>query len=224
MDNPLIRNSILADDMDAQAVDDGLLISKTIGAVDCKLGITNGHDSDSNKKGLQPACLDKNSDKAVTLNIAGDLAAVQGLKYGLTYYTNDAAYVTNATAEVTKWIIDVAYEAGLWKLAATMGNKETEKGFGGNITTVDTDYLALEVVCGNGKTPWWVAARHSTKEPVTSPGPDPNDDETRLQLGVGYKLCEDAYLKVEYIDHEVDDNVDDLNDYDGIKAIVNVRF
>jgi predicted porin len=224
MDNPLIFNSLLADTMDTICVDDGLLISKTLGAVDCKLGITNGHDSDSMKYGLQPGCLDKNSDKAITLNIAGDCAAVPGLKCGVTYYTNDAADENEETDEIDGWILDVGYEAGLLKLAASMANFEDKEGTAKTVETVEFDFLTFEVVYGNEETPWWVAARHSTEEITESPGPDDPDDEKRLELGIGYKLCEDAYLKVEYIDHEVDDNVDDLNDYDGIKAIVNVRF
>jgi len=234
MNNPLIFNSILADVMGDQAVDDGLLISKTLGPVNCKLGITNGYDSEDKQEGLQPKCKDTNSDKALTLNLSGACPVVPGLTVGGTYYTNDAADSSGETDEIDKWIIDVAYTSGLLKLAAAIGNEEEkyDKSYSGHNTveTADIDYLVLEAVYGNGETPWWVAARYSKDDPSLSISPAipgvtvKGSEQKRLELGLGYKVCENAYLKVEYIDSELKDNIKDLDDKDGIKAIVNVRF
>jgi len=216
MRNPLIFNSILADDMIAQFIDDGLLISKTLGPVTCKLGITNGYDGNK----------DTNRDKAITVNLSGDCPGVAGLSLAGTYYTNDAADQSGETDETTKWIADVAYKVNLLKLAASVGNEKLKRG-----TETKTDYLVLEVAYGNGETPWWVGARYSTKKPTTTkPTPDPKDDEKRLELGAGYKLCKDAHLKIEYIDHKLkDDNAkasheELLKDYKGIKAVVNINL
>ncbi|MEW6095916.1 MAG: hypothetical protein AB1567_05245 [bacterium] len=231
MKNPLIFNSLLVDEMLLQAVDDGLLIKKTLGAVDCKLGITNGCDGDEScsAPGLQPKCKDTNGDKAITLNLSGDCPGVPGLTLAGTYYTNDMADVSGETDEVDKWIIDVAFASGLWKLAAAMGNEEIKTGDASSSEKTEIDYMMLELVYGNGTTPWWVAARYSTKEPDTSysptSSPDPKDDVERLELGAGYKLCDNAYLKIEYIDNDLDDEATELlQDYDGIKAIVNVNL
>ncbi|MEW6618655.1 MAG: porin [bacterium] len=223
MHNPLIFNSVLADDMADFAIDDGLLMSKTMGGVDCKLGITNGYGNCGKRN-----CKDTNGEKAITLNLSGDCPAIPGLTLGATYHTDDCADQVNETDEGDLWIIDAAYASGLWKFAAALGNLEIKGGIANYIITDDIDYLVLELVYGNGETPWWVAARYSTKEPNTSLSgysiTDPKDDEERLELGAGYKLCDNAYLKIEYIDNEVDDNIKYLDDYDGIKAIVNINL
>ncbi len=233
MNNPLIFNSLLADNMEDLCVDDGLLITKVFESVTCKLGITNGCDSEE-IGGLQPACKDTNSDKAMTLNFSGDCPAVEGLSLAGTYYTNDMADVTGATDEVTAWIVDVAYKTGLWKLAAALANVEGKYDETYNsektVETADIDYLVLEMVYGNGETPWWVAVRQSEQDSSFSINPAISDitvkgiKQKRLELGVGYKLCDNAYLKAEYIKTELKDDKDNLNDKDGIKAIVNVRF
>lgn len=198
-----------------EVVDYGIALKKTMGAVNCLLAVTNGNYYDIGA--------DNNSDKAIGLNLSGDVPGVEGLSLGASYVTNDAAG-EDETNESTDLVLDAGYKVGATNIGVTYASGELEYGPTGDEYKLEADGLGAEL--SYAVTDDCSVALRYGKVDLSGDGED-FAELTKMQIGLTNKLADNAVFKVEYVDNACKEEGEDIktdDDYDGIKAAVAVAF
>ncbi|MDI6785612.1 MAG: porin [bacterium] len=147
--------------------------------------------------------INADKDKAITLKVA-----TKNLAPNLTLDISYQSLKDNSDMEVY----------GSYNLA-DMGLKVSAIYATGEVSKAKRDYMGAEACYTVAGTPLSVAARYT----VTDPKGD-NNNTNQMQVGVNYKVSDNAKIQVEYITSEVDDKVKNDSDTSGINLLVAAAF
>ncbi|MBU1781915.1 porin [bacterium] len=86
------------------------------------------------------------------------------------------------------------------------------------LANVETDYMGGEVSYAIANTPCSLAARYTVSNPKVG------NDTNLMAIGANYKLTDQTKVQLEYMNQELDDNLDNSGDSSGLKLLVCTAF
>lgn len=86
------------------------------------------------------------------------------------------------------------------------------------LANVETDYMGGEVSYAIANTPCSLAARYTVSNPKVG------NNTNLMAIGANYKLTDQTKVQLEYMNQELDDNLDNSGDSSGLKLLVCTAF
>ncbi|MBU0900026.1 porin, partial [bacterium] len=86
------------------------------------------------------------------------------------------------------------------------------------LDNVETDYMGGEVSYAIANTPCSLAARYTVSNPKVG------NNTNLMAIGANYKLADQTKVQLEYMNQELDNNIDDTTDSSGLNLLVCTAF